>query len=346
VGLVSDDTIAYGGLNELQVGDTIALGMNVKRSQDQWFRIVLFRLGFGHFHLENLAATNTGAGSQTGWEKYVLYFTLPGPAGEYYWRIDSIATDAQLATNPVELLVDNLTLVNYGAETLQDTKVTGVSIGIANKYFTFGVDTEVAVVGAGSGLATWTSTDMPVGWNMSTAIDLFQHIAVGYPQFSEVVATSQGFDAANPNAAEIVSKALDTTLPAGPAMTINVRINDGTVPADPVDETSERHILTFSYANPGSSAAGLFRAFVVAQDFSRSAEINVNSNYAAVQDRFRTFACHFAPQPWWPPSMIVPAVPGTVIIRFDNISLLIGNVMTDIETTVWLDSVVMNVVAP
>jgi hypothetical protein len=348
-GLVSDEAIAYGNSEPLQVGDTIALGMNVKRSQDQWFRIVFFRLGFGHFHLENLAATNIGPGSPTGWEKYVLYFTLPGPAGSFYWRIDNIAIDAQLATGDVELLVDNITLVNYGAETLEDTKVTGAPIGITNKYFNMGTDTETTVVGVGTGTAEWSSTDMPVGWNIATAIDAYQHVDTGYPQYSVVDASSFiNVDATNPQAAQLVSKAIDTSLPAGPAMTINVAINDGTNAADPVDERSERHVLTFNY---GSDAAApedscLFRAFVIAEDFSRSAEINVNSNYyALVQDRFRPFACHFAPQPWWPPSMIVPSAGvGNVIVRFDNISLLIGNVLTAAETTIMIDSAVMNVV--
>jgi hypothetical protein len=344
VGLVSSESILYGGTEELQVGDTVALGMSVKRSQDQWFRIVFFRLGFGDFHLENLAGTNTGAGTQTDWEKYVLYFTLPAPAGSYFWRIDSIATDAQLATGDVELLVDNVTLVNYGAEVLEDTKVTGAPIGITNKYFTFGTDTETTIVGAGAGTAEWSSTDMPNGWNIASAIDQYQHVAVGYPQYSEVDASAvTNVDTVNPNAAELVSKAFDATLPAGPALTINVKINDGTVLADPVDERSERHILTFKYAAPAGEQT-LFRAFVIAEDFSRSAEINVNSNFP-VGDRFRSFACHFAPQPWWPPSMIIPTVgAGNVIVRFDNISLLLGNVLTDMESTAWIDSAVLNVI--
>jgi hypothetical protein len=345
-GLVSDEAIAYGNSEPLQVGDTIALGMNVKRSQDQWFRIVFFRLGFGHFHLENLAATNIGPGSPTGWEKYVLYFTLPGPAGSFYWRIDNIAIDAQLATGDVELLVDNITLVNYGAETLEDTKVAGAPIGITNKYFNMATDTETTVVGVGTGTAEWSSTDMPAGWNIATAIDAYQHVDTGYPQYSVVDASSiTNVDATNPQAAELVSKALDTSLPAGPAMTINVAINDGTNAADPVDERSERHILTFSYAAPSAAQMALFRAFVIAEDFSRSAEINVNSNYDVVVNRFRPFACHFAPQPWWPPSMIVPVSGvGNVIVRFDNISLKIGNVLTADESTIWIDSAVMNVV--
>lgn len=345
-GLVSSESIAYGGTEPLQVGDTIALGMSVKRSQDQWFRIVFFRLGFGHFHLENLAATNTGPGSPTGWEKYVLYFTLPGPAGEFFWRIDNIAIDAQLATGDVELLVDNVTLVNYGAETLEDTKVAGAPIGITNKYFNFGTETETTIVGAGSGTAEWSSTDMPVGWNIASAIDQYQHVDTGYPQYAVVDASSVvNVDAANPLAAELVSKALDTSLPAGPALTINVAINDGTNAADPVDERSERHVLTFNYASPSGADQALFRAFVIAEDFSRSAEINVNSNYDAVVNRFRPFACHFAPQPWWPPSMIVPSAGvGNVIVRFDNISLLIGNVLSAAESTIWIDSAVLNVV--
>jgi hypothetical protein len=319
--------------------------MNVKRSQDQWFRIVFFRFGFGHFHLENLAATNTGPGSATGWEKYVLYFTLPAPAGQFYWRIDNIAIDAQLATGDVELLVDNVTLVNYGAEALEDTKVAGAPIGITNRYFNFGTESETTIVGAGSGTAEWSSTDMPQGWNIASAIDQYQHVAAGYPQYAVIDATGvTNVDTTYPNAAELVSKALDTSLPAGPAITTNVKINDGLVVADPVDERSERHILTFKYAAPTGGQA-LFRAFVIAEDFSRSAEINVNSNYAAVANRFRDFACHFAPQPWWPPSMIVPTVgAGNVIVRFDNISLAIGNVLIDTESTVWLDSAVLNVV--
>jgi hypothetical protein len=343
-GLVSDSTFTY---DSSMIGNTIAIGMNVKRSQSQWFRLVFFRFGFGHFQLENLDAVNITAGTDSGWQKYVMYFTLPAPAGDYFWRIDSIATDDQLASADVEMLVDNITIVNYGTETLEDTYETsppGGPPGIRNRYFELGTDAETTVVGVGTGQATWSSTDMPLGWNIATATDAFQNEAAGYPQYSVLASTgATDSDPTNPEAVQLLQQAVDTSFPGAPAITTICAVDDGSWTTD---ERGERHIMTFSYASSALADMGLFRAFIARADFSGSSEININSNYGPVNNRFRTFACQVAPQPWWPPSLVVPPGGATdyLIVRFDNISLEIGNVLVTKETTIWIDTAVMNVV--
>lgn len=308
---------------DLKTGETYQLSAWIRRSHSQWFRLIIFGYGFSIYHQEEFDSLETGEGD-SGWQRHAITFTVPGSMGatsRFFLRVDSMVTNARTESGPCRMWVDDVEIVSLGAEIWADTWTAAPErYGIRNRYFGMGTESESVVLGG----TTYSSTDMPAGWNIAMAVDFGSNDVPGSPQWFDV--DSLPHINAMPPAAAVFAQALSTTGPAYPAIATDVRINfEGAL--------SRRHSLKFSYGCNQEGTRPLLRAFVINPDFNHSAYLGVDPIIDVPADKMWPLSIHITPEPW----------ETDLKIRFDVVT--IGSTTgphTD-PVTAYLDNITLNV---
>lgn len=308
--LVADSSVIF------KAGHTYKFSAAIKREQSQSFRMILFRFGYTLQHIEYFDAADTGT-SDSGWQIFSTYYTMPkytGPEGEYFPRIDSIVRRARTdGSSSCSIWIDDIHIEDLGVEELESTYTPGgLGYGIRNRFFSMGTYTATS--------GDYTSYEMPLGWDITWAVDSPLNNAPGTPVWKQEI---PALSLADGYAASLTARALDNSNPAWPSIGTVSRIN-------PTD-SGNRHILTFQYGST-SAMKPMLRAFLIDDNFNHISYEVINSNIT------------YPPgEKMWPLSIhIVPEYDQTnLIIRFDNVTYDVTEIHTQ-ETKAFIDNVELN----
>jgi hypothetical protein len=316
--LISDNSFS------LTKDHTYAISAAVKRSDSQWCRFTLFSAGYTLIHTENVDALDDGSGD-SGWEILYFHYRAPINLSNAFLQIDSIIKNSRTAGGFCSMWVDDVHIVDLGVETYTDIyNVTPPppQYGIRNRYFDLGTETEVSTLGG----TVYSSTDMPKRWNISMAVDNPVNHDAGYPLWGQE--TPAGLSDPTGLAAYVKAKAMNTTLPAWPAMAADgVRIDD-------INNNGQRHVLSFSYGAAGTTRP-LLRTFMIKPDFSHYSSMFIDPGVGLPGNRMWPLTLHYSPD----------FGDQIIYIRFDNVTVgAAGSGPHTDETIMYIDNAWLGVV--
>jgi len=300
----------------LEAGKTYQISAAFKRDTGNWVRIVIFRAGYAVWTIGDFDALDQGEGSPY-WERKFLYYTVPmgtGATGDYFIRIDSMVSNERTTGGVVDVLVDDVQIQETNDASIEDIYTSGSNgRGIRNRFFDLGNEYESVNIGG----ETYTSNNMPLGWDIAMAQDTGS--ADIRPTFPIWGSCNQPFDG-------IMLKTQSTgNYLAYPSIATNLRIGD----------SLKRHVLSFDYVTTESQKP-LFRAFVINNNFDNVVSMGVNSSVTKP-----------GKEPW---GLVVNYLPPIgefdLKVRFDCVTLDENNHYFGNVTNIYLDNVIMSEATP